>query len=112
MTSLAKNLLFFLPKVFSPGPLTHGDVAVWLRMSRAVSRGSLTIPSQSHFQKTFLLIYFFKMGVCKTCDFLTLLYHTLATSLHLEGLDVAKFSFERLGERLRAAFSYYIHRRL
>lgn len=25
MTSLAKNLLFFLPKVFSPGPLTHGE---------------------------------------------------------------------------------------
>lgn len=31
-----------------------------------------------------------KMGIYKTCDFLTLLYHTSATSLHLGGLDVAK----------------------
>lgn len=42
---------------------------VSLPKPHAVSRGSLTIPSQSHFQKTFLLIYFLKMGVCKTCDF-------------------------------------------
>ena len=33
----------------------------------------LTIPSQSHFQKTFLLNFFKKMGICKTCDFLTTL---------------------------------------
>lgn len=50
------------------------------------------------------------MGICKMCDFLTLLYHTLATFSHLDGLDVAKFSSERLGGKLRAAFSYYIHR--
>lgn len=42
---------------------------VSLPKPHAVSRGSLTIPPQSHFQKTFLLIYFLKMGVCKTCDF-------------------------------------------
>lgn len=61
---------------------------VSLPMPHAVSRGSLTIPSQSHFQKTFLLIYFLKWAFARR-DFLTLLYHTLATSLHLEGLDVA-----------------------
>ncbi|CAK6447644.1 unnamed protein product [Pipistrellus nathusii] len=62
---------------------------VSLPMPHAVSRGSPTIPSQSHFQKTFLLVYFFKWAFARRVIFLTLLYHTLATSLHLEGLDVA-----------------------
>lgn len=77
-----------------------------------VSRGSLTIPSQSHFQKTFLLIYFFKMGVCKTCDFSNSTLSYVGNLFTSRRPRCSKFSFERLGGKLRAAFSYYIHRRL
>lgn len=46
---------------------TRGCVS--LLMPQAVSRGSLTIPSQSHFQKTFLLIYFFKWAFARRVIF-------------------------------------------
>lgn len=34
-------------------------------VARDAARGSLTIPSQSHFQKTFLLIYFLKWAFAR-----------------------------------------------
>lgn len=67
------------------------------------SRSDLTIP----FQKVISKRHFYDLktktnkqkttknqtGIYKTYDFLTLLYHMSATSLHLEGLDVAKVFF-------------------
>lgn len=44
------------------------------------------------------------MGILKTCDFLTLLYHTSATSLHLENLDVANVFFLKVGGKVESSF--------
>lgn len=80
MTSLAQNL-FFLLKVFysmSSNPVNkRGRVA-----PDVASRSSLTIPfrkviSRKHLKQSFARRVIF--------------YHTLATSSHLEGLDVAVF---------------------
>lgn len=92
MTSLAQNL-FFLLKVFysmSSNPVNkRGRVA-----PDVASRNSLTIPfrkviSRKHLKQSFARRVIF--------------YHTLATSSHLEGLDVAVF-FWKVGGEFESSF--------
>ena len=65
------------------------------RVADVASRSDLTIPFQKVISKRnfFSMIKKKQIGIYKMYDFLTLLYHMSATSLHLEGLDVAKVFF-------------------
>lgn len=77
----------------------------------------LPVTSRRHL---FPSVFQAQMAFTRRVIFLTLLYHTSATSSHLERLDAAKavffffFFFKKKKKRsrgkLRAAFSYYIHR--
>lgn len=68
-------------------------------------------------RRLFAAMFPAQMAFTRRVIFLTLLYHTSATSSHLERLDAAKAVFffffflrKRSRGKLRAAFSYYIHR--
>lgn len=81
MTSLAQNLLLLLLRsssCTSSNPLNkHGRIASRGHLTKVISR-----------RYVFSMISFKQMRIYKMRGFLTLLYHTSATSLHLEGLDV------------------------
>jgi hypothetical protein len=82
---------------------------MWANVTSVVtSKGSLTTPCQISFRRHFYA--FLNKWNSKTCDFLPLLDHTLARSLHLQCPDVAKVFSKKVGVgEVECSFSYCIH---